>query len=218
MKYENVAVFPDTDEIAIPIPESIRDCIALARSDYYRYTGKSNASLWTMLWATWRNYNFAVCLWFRLAKVKSLLFPFFRWKLECANRKHGLCFSRNIKCGYGLHIVHAVGIVVNCTAIIGNNVTLHQHTNVGSDKDNAAVLGDNVYIGPQVCLVENVHIGSNTVIGAGSIVVKDIKNGVAVGNPAKIVKDGNGAFVGHNQFKIPKKNVEAFGIGHCPHI
>lgn len=201
MKQENINIFDD-DIIIIPIPENLHDCIKLAQSDFYRYTGKENASLFKMLLSSFWNYNFSFCLWFRLAKIKSFLFPFFRWKLERTSRKHCLSFSRNVKCGYGLHIVHAIGIIVNHTAIIGNNVTIHQHTNIGSDKNKSAVIGDNVYIGPQVCLVENVHIGSNVVIGAGTIVVKNLIKGIFAGNPAHIIKDSSTTFMGHHPYPI----------------
>ena len=53
---------------------------------------------------------------------------------------------------------------------------------------NAATIGNNVYIGPSVCIVENVHIGDNATVGAGSVVVKDIpENSTAAGNPAKVI-------------------------------
>ncbi|MFP3838254.1 transferase [Prevotella intermedia] len=49
-------------------------------------------------------------------------------------------------------------------------------------------MGDNVYIGPNVCIIENVRIGNNVTIGAGAIVVKDIPdNATVAGNPAKII-------------------------------
>ena len=50
-------------------------------------------------------------------------------------------------------------------------------------------VGDNVWIGANVCVLPGVTIGDNCVIGAGSVVVKDIPaNSVAVGNPCKVVK------------------------------
>lgn len=203
MRFESFNVFEGLDSITIPIPETFSDCVLLAQSDYFRYTGKCNPTLLKMLWYSVVNYNFAFCLWFRLAKVKTILFPFLRWKLERTCRHHGLSFSRNVKCGYGLHIVHAIGIIVNATTVIGNNVTMHQHTNIGSDKDCAAIIGDNVYMGPQVCLVENVRIGSNAVIGAGSVVVKDVESGcVAVGNPAHAVKQNTTSFMGHHPYPM----------------
>lgn len=171
--------------IEIPIPESYRDCWELVKSDYYRWHNDSCNFIMIILY-TFRNYNFAYCFWLRMSKYKGWLFPLCRWHLECAGRKHGMSFSRNVHLGYGLKIVHSIGIIINATTIIGNNCTIHQLTTIGSDKDNAAVIGDDVYIGPNVCLVENVHIGNRVKIGAGAVVVKDIPTGVvAVGVPAK---------------------------------
>ena len=49
-----------------------------------------------------------------------------------------------------------------------------------------------VYIGPSVCLIEDVTIGHDSQIGAGSVVTKDIPPfSVAVGNPAKVIKKYN---------------------------
>ena len=50
-------------------------------------------------------------------------------------------------------------------------------------------VGNNVWIGGNVVVLPGVTIGDNCVIGAGSIVVKDIpKNSVAFGNPCKVIK------------------------------
>ncbi|MFC6294668.1 serine O-acetyltransferase [Lactiplantibacillus daoliensis] len=86
---------------------------------------------------------------------------------------------------------------MNSTAVIGNNVNLSQFTTIGSNSENAATVGNNVYIGPSVCIVENVQIGSNVTIGAGSVVIKDIPdNATAVGNYARVVNYSNpGKFI-----------------------
>ena len=65
-------------------------------------------------------------------------------------------------------------IIVNSSAKIGNNCNLSQFTTIGSNHGKAAQIGDNVYIGPGVCIVEDVVIGNNVTIGAGSVVTKDI--------------------------------------------
>ncbi|QDH78469.1 sugar O-acetyltransferase [Echinicola soli] len=51
-------------------------------------------------------------------------------------------------------------------------------------------IGDNVWIGGNVCIMPGVNIGDNVTIGAGSVVTKDIPSNVlAFGNPCKVVKD-----------------------------
>ena len=51
-------------------------------------------------------------------------------------------------------------------------------------------VGDNVWIGGNTCIMPGVNIGNNVVIGAGSVVTKDIPdNMIAVGNPCKIVRE-----------------------------
>lgn len=50
-------------------------------------------------------------------------------------------------------------------------------------------VGDNVWIGGNVCVLPGVTIGDNAVIGAGSVVTQDIPpNVLAAGNPCKVIK------------------------------
>ena len=54
----------------------------------------------------------------------------------------------------------------------------------------APMIGNNVDIGANVSIIGPVKIGDNVIIGAGSVVVKNIStNKIAVGNPAKEVKE-----------------------------
>lgn len=93
-----------------------------------------------------------------------------------------------LKLGKAYIIGHNGPVVVNPTAVIGNNCNLSQFVTIGSNENSAAVIGDNVYIGPSTCVVENVHIGNNVTIGAGSVVTKDIPdNATAAGNYAKVL-------------------------------
>lgn len=49
-------------------------------------------------------------------------------------------------------------------------------------------VGNNVWFGHRVIVLPGVSIGSNTIIGAGSVVTKDVPdNAVVAGNPAKII-------------------------------
>lgn len=50
-------------------------------------------------------------------------------------------------------------------------------------------VGDSVWFGAQVCVLPGVSIGSNTIIGAGSVVTRDIPGGVlAAGNPCRVIR------------------------------
>jgi acetyltransferase-like isoleucine patch superfamily enzyme len=50
-------------------------------------------------------------------------------------------------------------------------------------------IGNNVSLGLNVTIIGKVTIGDNVIIGAGSVVVKDIpSNCVAAGNPAKVIR------------------------------
>lgn len=51
-------------------------------------------------------------------------------------------------------------------------------------------IGNDVWFGGNVTVLPEVRIGDNVVIGAGSVVTKDIpSNVVAVGNPCKVIKE-----------------------------
>ena len=53
----------------------------------------------------------------------------------------------------------------------------------------AVTIGDNVWIGGNTVILPGVYIGNNAVIGAGSVVTKDIPDWcIAVGNPCRVQK------------------------------
>ena len=54
------------------------------------------------------------------------------------------------------------------------------------------VIGKNVWLGDKVTVLAGVHIGDNVIIGANSVVTKDIpSNSMAAGIPAKVIKRAN---------------------------
>lgn len=55
--------------------------------------------------------------------------------------------------------------------------------------DREIVIGDDVLIGANSIILKGVHIGARSVIGAGSVVTKDVpKDCIVAGNPAKAIK------------------------------
>lgn len=121
-------------------------------------------------------------------KVWRLLYTFYsEYVLGC-----DIKFTTKI--GEGFTIAHAAhGSVVSPTAIIGKNVSLRQNTTIGSKgflgAEKSPIIGDNVVIGPNVCIIGDICVGDNAVIGAGAVVVKDVPAGAVVaGNPARILR------------------------------
>jgi acetyltransferase-like isoleucine patch superfamily enzyme len=54
----------------------------------------------------------------------------------------------------------------------------------------AVELGENVFIGDRVLILKGVHVGADSVIGAGSVVTSSIPAGViAAGTPARVIGD-----------------------------
>lgn len=190
MKYDIVLLdkLDGGTRVHIPIPQHYKDCIKLIQSDFFRVYGKT-ASLFTIWITSFRNHCIQYLLWMRLsAHRKGWLFPFCKWRQEHYSKKYGLDIPPSTRIGWGFYIGHGIAIVVARTALIGNNVNLSQCSSIGSNRGQAAWIGDNVYIGPNTCIVEDVQIGSDSIIGAGSVVVNSIENGcTAVGSPCKEV-------------------------------
>ena len=99
-------------------------------------------------------------------------------------------------CGFS-----GVSIVADNSVEIGNNVMVGANTIIG-DRDghpeklhtvpSKIYIGNNVFIGMHCKVMKGVSIGENSIVGAGSIVTKDIpKNVVAVGVPCKVIKTIN---------------------------
>ncbi len=61
--------------------------------------------------------------------------------------------------------------------------------NLGLEKAVPITIGDDVWLGGKVTVLPGVKIGSGSVIGAGSVVTKDIPSGVvAAGNPCRVLR------------------------------
>ncbi|MCA0230356.1 MAG: serine acetyltransferase [Bacteroidetes bacterium] len=96
--------------------------------------------------------------------------------------------------GPGLRIYHTgdfLHVKKNCK--IGKNCTLLPGVVIGNknleDDGSWVIIGDNCYIGLGAKIFGQVTIGNNVIIGANSVVVKDIPdNCVVSGIPAKIIK------------------------------
>jgi len=98
---------------------------------------------------------------------------------------------------FNLTALDVAPITIGEDCLIGPNVQLLTPTHPiapGPRRDKVEgsapiTLGDNVWLGGGVTVCPGVSIGDNSVIGAGSVVARDIPaNVVAVGNPAPVIR------------------------------
>lgn len=112
-------------------------------------------------------------------------------------------YGYNIEIGDGFYSNHNLTIL-DCAKVkfgknvlIGPNCSFYTAIHPINAKERNSLLEyakpiaieDNVWIGGSVTVLPDVTIGKNSVIGAGSVVTKNIpKNVIAVGNPCKVIK------------------------------
>ena len=91
--------------------------------------------------------------------------------------------------GGGITIGHHCFIGPNCGMYTAIHPMLAEERNQGLEKALPIVIGDNCWIGADVTILPGVTIGSNTIIGAKSVVTKDIPDHVlALGNPCRVLR------------------------------
>jgi serine O-acetyltransferase len=105
----------------------------------------------------------------------------------------GIEIHPGAKIGKGLFIDHGMGVVIGETAEIGDNVTLyHGVTLGGTGKDDTGkrhpTVGNNVFIGSGAKILGPIVVGDNVKIGANAVVLENIPSDcTAVGIPARII-------------------------------
>ncbi|MDH6141536.1 maltose O-acetyltransferase [Kitasatospora sp. GP30] len=99
---------------------------------------------------------------------------------------------------FGAVFLDAAPITLGADVQIGPNVQLLTPTHeldparrrAGWERALPVTIGDNVWLGGGVIVCPGVTIGPDTVVGAGSVVTRDLPAGVlAVGNPARVVRE-----------------------------
>ena len=96
--------------------------------------------------------------------------------------------------GPGLSIAHYGTIVIAEGAKVGSNCRIHEGVTIGATNGttNAAIIGDNVFIGTGAKIIGGVRISDNVQIAANAVVVKNIisENGCTVGGvPARVISN-----------------------------
>lgn len=106
--------------------------------------------------------------------------------------------GENFFANYNLTVLDVGKVTIGDNAQIAPNVSIYtaghpvhpDSRNSGYEYGIDISIGNNVWIGGSTCILPGVHIGNNVVIGAGSVVTKDIPdNVIAVGNPCRVIRE-----------------------------
>ena len=153
--------------------------------------------------------SFNLYEWLNILLIRIIYFDILRFKSILIFLYPGVTFSyfhyNNIQLGNNVFInkfshisassTSTIIIKDNCmfgpsvTIIAGTHDTTGDYLKRAEVIPNTIIIEKNVWIGVGVKIIGNVTIGENSIIGAGSVVVKSIpKNNIAVGVPAKVIK------------------------------
>lgn len=108
----------------------------------------------------------------------------------------GITLPYTVKLGRRVRIWHHSGMVLHAESI-GDDVHIRHNTTMGVVRTfhnfELPIIEDRVDIGAGVCLLGQIRIGHDSIIGANAVVLNDIPPySVAVGSPARVVKVLNG--------------------------
>ena len=130
---------------------------------------------------------------------------------ELFGKSEGAFVNPPFYCDYGSHIEVGKNFFANynCTLLdvakikIGDNCQMAPNVaiytaghpihpvsrNSAYEYGKEVTIGDNVWLGGNTVVCPSVHIGNNVVIGAGSVVTRDIPDwSIAAGNPCKVIR------------------------------
>lgn len=105
--------------------------------------------------------------------------------------------GENFYANHNLVILDCAKVTIGDNVFIAPNVGIHtaghpidaEQRNKGLEFALPVTIGNSVWIGATVTILPGVTIGDNTVIGAGSVVTRDIpSNVIAVGNPCRVLR------------------------------
>lgn len=117
-----------------------------------------------------------------------------------------LHIGSNVNINDSVHIGAIEQVMIGDHVLIASRVFISDHNHGsyhGQDAESAPCIppasrplssrpvriGNNVWLGEQVCILPGVSIGDGAIVGASSVVTRDVPaNSIAVGNPARVIR------------------------------
>ena len=108
-----------------------------------------------------------------------------------------ITIADNVYINFGCIILDCAAVSIGENALLGPNVGIYPVNHAldaeerarGGCRGKPVHIGKNVWLGGDVKILSGVSVGDNAVVGAGSVVTRDIPAGVvAAGNPCRILR------------------------------
>jgi serine O-acetyltransferase len=179
-----------------PLPKGDRDqnpagmgLWALWREDFATHDGDWTApGFWAIALHRFGNWRMR----FRARVVRAPLTVLYRTLYLAVSLFAGITLPYTVRLGRRVRIWHHGGMVLHARAI-GDDVHLRHNTTFGvarrGENLDIPVIGDRVDIGCGACVLGDVHVGHDSLIGANAVVTRDVPPwSVVVGVPGYVVK------------------------------
>jgi serine O-acetyltransferase len=202
-----------------------QDC---CRISYYSSIQPENIGLYRILFEAIRNAGFRAVFFYRIGHWCRLHKMGFA-AVFIERLMHHLChcwISTVVDVGPGFVIAHVCGIIVDGVAgPIGKNFSIRQNVTIGGNYGKningrtQPLIGDNVSVGPGASILGPIAIGSNTIIGANTVVTTDIPENSVVGafraevigkraDDGSIMREGERVFISRQELFTKIKALE----------
>lgn len=167
------------------------------RADLKRVNVFAYTSFFVYVRYLFLNSSFKFCFWFRWAsyfQTRKYLLPVygFCWLMHRHYKyKYGYDIPIGTKIGGGIYLMHFGCVIINGSAEIGENCTVFHGVTIGMarhGRKNVPLIGNNCVLGAGSKILGNITIGDNVMIGANTVVTKNIDSeSVVAGNPARVI-------------------------------
>lgn len=111
-------------------------------------------------------------------------------------KNYGIYIGSKAIIKVGLKLPHPTGVIIGTGVKIGKGCTIYQQVTIGgahvgdAQKNCYPTIANNVVIFAGAKIIGKVSVGSNCIIGANSVVTKDIPSGcIVAGVPARIIRE-----------------------------
>ena len=131
----------------------------------------------------------------RKGKFNALFFLIFAYLRQIVDRVNftfngGINHSPLARIGRYLFITSPMGISIAGDCVVGEHLIIHRGANLGEKNGKYPRIGKNVVIGASANILGGVKVGDNSVIGAMTLVIKDVDpNTIVAGIPARTLRE-----------------------------